>query len=90
MYGDDPAVQIAEYAKVSGIIKIVLGRTNHNSKPFFKGKTLADKLTKLAGDIDIYIIPDAQPLYKKKFTLLYKQEQKFRWQDLAKVCTITL
>lgn len=90
VYGDDPAVQIAEYAKVSGITKIVLGRTNHNSKPFFKGKTLADKLTKLAGDIDIYIIPDAQPLYKKKFTLLYKQEQKFRWQDLAKVCTITL
>lgn len=26
VYGDDPAIQIAEYAHVSGISKIVLGR----------------------------------------------------------------
>ena len=31
VYGDDPAVQIAEYARVSGVTKIVLGRTNHRS-----------------------------------------------------------
>ena len=35
VYGDDPAVQIAEYAKVSGITKIVLGRTNHKSTILF-------------------------------------------------------
>lgn len=90
VYGDDPAVQIAEYAKVSGITKIVLGRTNHKSTIFLRSKTLADKLTKLAGDIDIYIIPDAQPLYKKKFNLLRKEEPKFRWIDLLKVVLITL
>ncbi|MFR8001699.1 MAG: DUF4118 domain-containing protein [Hydrogeniiclostridium sp.] len=90
VYGDDPAVQIAEYAKVSGITKIVLGRTNHKSTIFLRSKTLADKLTKLAGDIDIYIIPDSLPLYKKKFKLLRKEEQKFKWTDLLKVALITL
>ena len=90
VYGDDPAVQIAEYAKVSGITKIVLGRTNHKSTLFLKSKTLSDKLTKLAGDIDIYIIPDTQPLYKRKWFLLRKEEQKFSWTDLLKAILITL
>ena len=62
----------------------------HKSTIFLRSKTLADKLTKLAGDIDIYIIPDAQPLYKKKFNLLRKEEPKFRWIDLLKVVLITL
>lgn len=90
VYGDDPAVQIAEYAKISGITKIVLGRTNYKSTIFLRSKTLTDKLTKLAGDIDIYIIPDVQPLYRKKFNLLRKKQQKFRWSDLLKVVLITL
>ena len=55
VYGDDPAVQIAEYAKISGITKIVLGRTNHRTFLGFRNKTLADKLADLAGDIDIRI-----------------------------------
>ena len=38
VYGDDPAAQIAEYAKVSGVTKIVLGRTNHRSRIFSGGK----------------------------------------------------
>lgn len=89
VYGDDPAVQIAEYAKVSGITKIVLGRTNHKSTVFLKSKTLVDKLTKLAGDIDVYIIPDTQPLYKKKASFIHLEDHKFRWTDLLKVVLIT-
>lgn len=89
VYGDDPAVQIAEYAKVSGITKIVLGRTNHKSTAFLKSKTLVDKLTKLAGDIDVYIIPDTQPLYKKKASFIHLEDHKFRWTDLLKAVLIT-
>ena len=40
VYGDDPAVQIAEYARVSGVTKIVLGRTNHRSLLFLRAKAL--------------------------------------------------
>lgn len=86
VYGDDPAVQIAEYAKISGITKIVLGRANNRPSLLFKKQTLVDKLTKLAGDIDIYIIPDNQPFYKKKHKL--KLEEKFQWTDLLKVFLI--
>lgn len=88
VYGEDPAVQIAEYAKVSGITKIVMGRTNHRQNLFFRGKTLADKLTNLAGSIDIYIIPDTQPLYQKKLNFAKSNEPWFRWQDLFKTLFI--
>lgn len=94
VYGDDPAVQIAEYAKISGITKIVLGRTNYKSTLPLRSKTLADKLTRLAGEMDIYIIPDTQSLYQKKISLLKKEKPKFNWTDLLKVfliiCSATL
>lgn len=90
VYGDDPAVQIAEYAKVSGVTKIVLGRTNHRQMPVFRGKSLADRLTKLAGNLDIYIIPDTQPLYKRKPVLPHEEGPCLSWQDLAKTLGVTL
>ncbi len=91
VYGEDPAGQIAEYAKVSGVTKIVLGRTNHQIVWGIRNKTLADKLTNLASDIDIYIIPDSQPIYKKKFSLSGRDEdEKFRWKDLIKTLLITI
>lgn len=66
VYGEDPAVQIAEYAKVSGVTKIVMGRTNHRQRTLFGKKNMVDRLTELAANIDIYIIPDQQPLFRKK------------------------
>ena len=56
-YGDDPAVQIAEYARISGISKIVLGRSPRQAGPG-PTKNLVDRLNALAPDLDIYIIPD--------------------------------
>ena len=90
VYGDDPAVQIAEYAKVSGVTKIVLGRTNHHASLFMKSKTLVDRLTGRMENVDVYIIPDVQPLYKKKRALLHKPGQEFSWKDLGKSVLLTL
>ena len=42
VYGADPAEQIAEYARVSGITKIVMGRVNHRQHPWIGQKSLAD------------------------------------------------
>ena len=89
VYGEDPAVQIAEYARASGITKIVLGRTNHRSHFLFKGKTLVDRLTDSAGDLEIYIIPDTQPLYKKKLKFLRSDDIRFSWRDVLKTLVIT-
>lgn len=90
VYGEEPAVQIAEYARVSGVTKIVLGRTNHRHYPFYRGKSLADRLTDLAGSIDIYIIPDTQPLYKKGIKFHHADEPWFRWRDLLKTLFVII
>ena len=58
-YGDDPAAQIAEYARISGISKVVLGRSPHR-EGLRRTKNLVDRLNDLAPDLDIYIIPDQQ------------------------------
>lgn len=59
VYGDDVAGQIAEYAKVSRVSKIVMGRSSH-IKRWLKS-SFVDRLNELAPSIDIYIIPDIPP-----------------------------
>ncbi len=57
-YGSDVAAQIAQYAVVSNISKIVLGRTNHvTMRPLYRSELL-EKLTYMAPNVDVYIIPD--------------------------------
>lgn len=88
--GTDPAVQIAEYARVSGITKIVMGRVNHRPNPWTGKKTLADRLIELT-DLDIYIIPDHQPLYVKHRTHrkhLHQAPFRFSWRDLARMLAV--
>ncbi|WP_295579553.1 sensor histidine kinase KdpD [uncultured Oscillibacter sp.] len=58
VYGDDPVVQIAEYARVGGITKIVLGRSPVKRGLLRQSNTLMDRLNELAPGLDIYIIPD--------------------------------
>ena len=80
VYGADPAEQIAEYARVSGITKIVMGRVNHRQHPRVGQKSLADRLIERT-DLDVYIIPDRQPLYKKPLGKLRKSRVRFSWRD---------
>lgn len=62
VYGDNVPEQIAEYAKACGISKIVLGRSN-NRKRIISKMSFVEKLTLLAPNLDIYIIPDNLPPY---------------------------
>ena len=80
VYGADPAEQIAEYARVSGITKIVMGRVNHRQHPWIGQKSLADRLIERT-DLDVYIIPDRQPLYKQPLGKLRKSRVRFSWRD---------
>lgn len=59
LYGDDISQQIAEFARISGITKIVLGRSSVHRRHFWSGPSLTEKLTLTAPNLDIYIIPDA-------------------------------
>ena len=59
VFGDDVSHQIAEYARLSGVTKIVVGRSAISKRRFFGKPTLTEKLTQIAPNIDIHIIPDA-------------------------------
>lgn len=88
--GTDPAVQIAEYARVSGITKIVMGRVNHRPNPWTGKKTLADRLIELT-DLDIYIIPDHQPLYIKhrsRRKSAHRTPFRFSCRDFARMLAV--
>ena len=65
-YGDDIALQIAEYAKASSVTKVVVGRTNHRRRRLSAARSLVDSLTELAPGLDVYIIPDQQPAYRPR------------------------
>lgn len=68
VFGDDVSYQIAEYARLSGVTKIVVGRSAVSKRRLFGKPTLTEKLTQIAPNIDIHIIPDAStdPGYRQK------------------------
>lgn len=88
VYGDEPAMLIAEYAKVSGVTKIVIGRTNHRQNMFFGSKTMVDKLTELASNIDVYIIPDQQPAFKNKYRIFSDGKNSVSAADVLKTIAL--
>ena len=68
VFGDEVSYQIAEYARLSGVTKIVVGRSAVSKRRLFGKPTLTEKLTQIAPNIDIHIIPDAStaPGYRQK------------------------
>ncbi|MCI7760235.1 MAG: DUF4118 domain-containing protein [[Eubacterium] saphenum] len=59
-YGSDIAYQISEYARLSGITKIVLGRSKPKRR--FLGKpVLTERIIEYSPNIDVYIIHHAAP-----------------------------
>ena len=75
-YGDDVAFQIAEFARLSGASKIVMGRNNETrgmKKHLFGKGTLTEHLITIAPNLDIYIIPD-----KKAETVKAERDRSFK------------
>lgn len=58
-YGEDVPFQIAEFARLSGISKIVIGRSTVAKKGIFSKPTLTERLISNAPNLDIHVIPDA-------------------------------
>ncbi len=59
LFGDDVALQISEFARVSGVTKVVMGRSAVPRKRFFKKPTLTERLIRFSPELDIHIIPDS-------------------------------
>ena len=88
--GHDDAAIIAEYAKISGITNIVIGKTS-------KKKTLRnlfetefeDKLISLLPSVEIHIIPEiAQTRYRRHRRVRITENLIFSWPDTFKTIGI--
>ena len=58
VYGEDVPYQIAEFARLSGVSKIVIGRSTATRKSIFSKPTLTERLIANAPNLDIHVIPD--------------------------------
>ncbi len=58
IYGNDPATAIAQYASVSGITKIVIGKSPGRRSLLTPKGTLMSRLNELAPDVEIVIVPN--------------------------------
>lgn len=76
VYGQDISYQIAEFARLSHVTKIVIGRNNAKRRHFWSKPTLNERLIELAWNMDIHIIPDfnleskygdKRPVFAKQF-----------------------
>ena len=74
--GEDIPFLIAEYARNSGISKIVAGRSMPG-RGFLHKATFVDRLTMYAPDMDIYIIPDNH-MEQVKQKLLYETKGRIQ------------
>lgn len=80
--GEDIPFIMAEYARTSGVSKLVIGRSNVKRR-FFPRATFVERLTVLAPNLDIYVIPEGPVSYRHKITRKETIE-KITWKDIAK------
>ena len=94
VYGDDIAFQIAEFARLSGISKIVMGRTGelHGvNRALFGRKSLVEQLIAIAPNLDIYIIPDqAAPDARRRDRREHGGFRPPRGRDMARTLGLSL
>ena len=85
VYGEDVSFQIAEFARLSGVSKIVIGRNSAARKSLFGKPTLTDRLISQAPNMDIHIIPDSttEMVYRAK-KAKKKLDLSFDIMDLLK------
>lgn len=81
--GDDVPYQIAEFARLSGVTKIVIGRSAVVKKHLIRKSTLTEKLIAHAPNIDIHIIPDGVEVAHYKAPVEKKNiEVHFSFHDI--------
>ncbi len=80
--GDDVPAQVAEYAHISGITKIVVGRSGIRRRHFWSKPPLTEQIILNAPDVDVYIIPDsAVDLKQQKETARMADPMRPTWKE---------
>ena len=88
--GDNVPYQIAEFARLWGATKIVLGRSAAGKQRFFRKTTLVDRLIAIAPNIDIHIIPDSTSNHKYHQQKTKNKLPAFSVREAAKCALILL
>lgn len=89
IYGNDPATAIAQYARVSGITKIVLGKSPGRRSLFAPKETLMSRLNELAPDVEIIIVPNRLQEDSRRFSLKRElQKERLTARDFLKTVLI--
>lgn len=92
VHGEDVSYQIAEFARLSGVSKIVIGRSSATRKSIFPKPTLTEKLIARAPNLDVHIIPDTDgknTAYRAK-KARRKSKSVFSVSDLLKSVAILI
>lgn len=76
LYGGNIVNQIVEYAKISGVTKIILGNSFTKKKLFNKNENYIDEFTEWMPNLEIYLIPDYNVDSYKKLAV---QREKKGW-----------
>ena len=86
-HGEDAATQIAEYARLSDVTKIVIGRSGVQRRHFWSEPTLTERLITLAPEVDIHIIPDVEAYksYRRKRPLTIRPAFSTAWELLLTI-----
>ena len=87
VYGDDIPFQIAEFARLSGVSKIVIGRSTVTRRPLFGKPALTEQLIANAPNMDVHIIPD-QPSNRASFPRHVRKHIIFSVADILKSIVI--
>ena len=71
-YGEDIPYQIAEFVRLSGVSRMVIGRSMVKKKSIFSEPALTERLISMSSNLEIHIIPDLavsgdyRPVWGKK------------------------
>lgn len=83
---DDIAAALANYSQISGVTKLVLGRTSMKKKWWRSNSKISDQLNDFVPNLAIHIVPDQEnePL---RFPEV-RTQLKFEWMDMLKMLTV--
>lgn len=83
VYGDNIAFQIAEYARLSNVSKIVIGRNAALRSKIFCRQTLVEKLISYSPQVDIHVIPDSEHQYNSFHARKVKKTMTDSFYDMV-------
>ncbi len=83
VHGEDVAYQIAEFARLSRVTKVVMGRSGSRRRFFPPEKPLTERLIELTPHVELYIIPDTQGENRIRRRSPHRRERLPALQQLA-------